>query len=81
MKRRDTGTEEIIPQTLYAAAKQRLENNIVLANSVEEVESAASDGSFAMGPSEGRSRSDARIKSFKAIDEPLARRVVIAKSY
>jgi hypothetical protein len=24
---------------------------------------------------------DARIKSFKAIDEPLARRVVIAKSY
>jgi prolyl-tRNA synthetase len=54
LKRRDTGTKEIIPQAqlaarlpevrdrmqndLYAAAKQRLKDNRVLANSVEEVE-------------------------------------------
>jgi prolyl-tRNA synthetase len=54
MKRRDTGTKEIVPQAqlaarlpevldqmqndLYAAAKQRQKDNTVLANSVEEVE-------------------------------------------
>ena len=54
LKRRDTGTKEILPQTqlaarlaevldqmqndLYAAAKQRQKENTVLANSVEEVE-------------------------------------------
>ncbi|MGA7239584.1 MAG: His/Gly/Thr/Pro-type tRNA ligase C-terminal domain-containing protein, partial [Bryobacteraceae bacterium] len=54
LKRRDTGTKEIVPQTqlatrlpevldqmqkdLYAAAKQRQKENTVLANSVEEVE-------------------------------------------
>jgi prolyl-tRNA synthetase len=54
LKRRDTGTKEIVPQAqlaarlpevleqvqkdLYAAAKQRQKENTVLANSVEEVE-------------------------------------------
>jgi prolyl-tRNA synthetase len=54
LKRRDTGTKEIVPQTqlatrlpevldqmqkdLYAAAKQRQKDNTVLANSVAEVE-------------------------------------------
>jgi prolyl-tRNA synthetase len=55
MKRRDTGTKEIIPQSeaasklvstletmqtdLYQKAKQRLKDNTVLANSIGEVES------------------------------------------
>jgi prolyl-tRNA synthetase len=55
LKRRDTGTKEILPQSelagrlaatleqmqkdLYNSAKQRLKSNTVLANSVEEVES------------------------------------------
>ncbi|HWZ33321.1 MAG TPA: proline--tRNA ligase [Bryobacteraceae bacterium] len=59
MKRRDTGTKEIIPQTelaprvpatlaamqtdLYNSAKKRLKDNTVLANSVEEVESILKD--------------------------------------
>jgi prolyl-tRNA synthetase len=54
LKRRDTGTKEIVPQAqlaaripevldqmqkdLYAAAKQRQKDNTVLANSIEEVE-------------------------------------------
>ena len=59
MKRRDTGTKEIIPQAqlasrvpatlaamqtdLYNSAKKRLKDNTVLANSVEEVESILKD--------------------------------------
>jgi prolyl-tRNA synthetase len=55
LKRRDTGTKEVLPQSelagrlpavleqmqkdLYNSAKQRLKSNTVLANSVEEVES------------------------------------------
>jgi len=55
LKRRDTGTKEILPQSdiaaripavlaqmqtdLYSAAKQRLKSNTVLANSIGEVES------------------------------------------
>src|SRR6202049_2927778 len=55
LKRRDTGTKDVLPQSelagrlnaaleqmqkdLYNSAKQRLKSNIVLANSVEEVES------------------------------------------
>src|SRR6202035_1678539 len=55
LKRRDTGTKEVLPQSelaarlsatldqmqkdLYNSAKQRLKSNTVLANSIEEVES------------------------------------------
>ncbi|HEX5433169.1 MAG TPA: proline--tRNA ligase, partial [Candidatus Angelobacter sp.] len=59
IKRRDTGTKDIVPQSevaakvkatleimqkdLYAKARQRLKDNTVLANSIEEVESILSD--------------------------------------
>jgi prolyl-tRNA synthetase len=59
MKRRDTGTKEVVPQTeiaarlpatleqmqkdLYNSAKQRLRENTVVANSIAEVESILSD--------------------------------------
>ena len=59
MKRRDTGTKEVIPQAeavaklaatletmqsdLFNKAKQRLKDNTVLANSIEEVESILGD--------------------------------------
>ena len=59
LKRRDTGTKEIVPQAgdrgeaaggaaqmqkdLYSAAKQRLSDNTVLANSIGEVESILSE--------------------------------------
>jgi prolyl-tRNA synthetase len=59
LKRRDTGTKEVVPQTgiadrvratldqmqkdLYATAKKRLKDNTVLANSIEEVESILRD--------------------------------------
>jgi prolyl-tRNA synthetase len=82
MKRRDTGTKEIIPQTeavaklaatleamqrdLFSAAKQRLKDNTVLANSIEEVESIVADGKFAMAHLKDDPDADARIKSFKA---------------
>ncbi|HTB11699.1 MAG TPA: proline--tRNA ligase [Bryobacteraceae bacterium] len=82
MKRRDTGAKEIIPQSkagaklsatleamqknLYAAAKQRLKDNTVLANSIEEVESAVSDGKFAMAHLKDDPETDARVKSFRA---------------
>ncbi len=71
LKRRDTGTKEIIPQSeavaklsvtldamqhdLYANAKQRLKDNTVLANSIEEVESMVNDGKFIMAHLKGRS--------------------------
>jgi prolyl-tRNA synthetase len=89
MKRRDTGTKEIVPQTeiaaripatlaqmqkdLYAAAKQRLKDNTVLANSVEEVEAILADvsaetggGKFVMAHLKDDAVCDARIKEFKA---------------
>jgi prolyl-tRNA synthetase len=89
MKRRDTGTKEIVPQTeiaarvpatlaqmqkdLYAAAKQRLKDNTVLANSVEEVEAILTDvsaetggGKFVMAHLKDDAACDARMKEFKA---------------
>jgi prolyl-tRNA synthetase len=82
MKRRDTGTKEIIRQSeaavklpatlqvmqrdLHAAAKRRLKENTVLANSIEEVESIVSEGKFVMAHLKDDSETDARIKSFKA---------------
>jgi prolyl-tRNA synthetase len=89
MKRRDTGTKEIVPQTeiaarvpvtlaqmqkdLYAAAKQRLKDNTVLANSVEEVEAILADvsaetggGKFVMAHLKDDAACDARMKEFKA---------------
>ena len=59
LKRRDTGTKEVLPQSevaariastlsqmqtdLYAAAKQRQKSNTVLANSIDEVQSILAD--------------------------------------
>ena len=47
-------------------AKQRLKNNTVLANSIEEVESVVNDGKFVMAHLKDDPEADARIKSFKA---------------
>jgi prolyl-tRNA synthetase len=82
MKRRDTGTKEIIHQgeaiaklavtldamqkDLYSQAKQRLKDNTVLANSIEEVESMVGDGKFVMAHLKDDPQADARIKEFKA---------------
>src|SRR5580698_8075210 len=82
MKRRDTGTKEIIRQSeaavklsatletmqkdLHAAAKRRLKDNTVLANSIGEVESLVGDGKFVMAHLKDDPETDARIKSFKA---------------
>ena len=82
MKRRDTGTKEVIPQTeavaklavtldamqtgLYTSAKQRLKDNTVLANSIEEVEAKVGEGKFVMAHLKDDPETDARIKSFKA---------------
>src|SRR5580704_12413026 len=82
LKRRDTGTNEVIPQTeavaklaatleqmqhdLYANAEQRLKDNTVLANSIEEVEALVNEGKFIMAHLKDDPETDARIKSFKA---------------
>ncbi len=89
LKRRDTGTKEPLPQAdiaakvpavleqmqhdLYDAAKKRLKDNTVLANSIEEVESILKDvtaekgrGKFVMAHMKDDPRCDARIKEFKA---------------
>ncbi len=89
IKRRDTGAKEVIPQEeapsrlaatleamqndLYARAKQRLEQNTVLANSVGEVEEILKDvsaekggGKFVMAHLKDDPANDARIKEFKA---------------
>ena len=89
IKRRDTGTKEVIPQTeavtklaitldamqkdLYAAAKQRLKDNTVVANSIAEVESILHDvtaerggGKFVMAHLKDDPKNDARIKEFRA---------------
>ncbi len=89
IKRRDTGTKEVIPQIgavtklaatletmqkdLYTNAKQRLRDNTVLANSIEEVESILNEvtaerggGKFVMAHLKDDPETDARIKAFKA---------------
>jgi prolyl-tRNA synthetase len=89
LKRRDTGTKEPVPQAELAgklpalleqmqqeqfnAAKQRLKENTVLANSIEEVESILKNvtaekggGKFVMAHMKDDPRCDARVKEFKA---------------
>jgi prolyl-tRNA synthetase len=89
LKRRDTGTKEPMPQAevagklpalldqmqqdLYNAAKKRLKENTVLANSIEEVESILKDvtaekggGKFVMAHMKDDPRCDLRVKEFKA---------------
>jgi prolyl-tRNA synthetase len=89
LKRRDTGAKEVLPQAdvaariptelaqmqsdLYAAAKQRLKSNTLLANSIGEVESILADvtaekggGKFVMAHLKDDPASDARLKEFKA---------------
>jgi prolyl-tRNA synthetase len=89
LKRRDTGTKEPMPQgdvagklpalleqmqqDLYNAAKKRLKDNTVLANSIEEVESILKEvtaekggGKFVMAHMKDDPRCDARVKEFKA---------------
>ena len=89
LKRRDTGTKETIPQTeltskltaaldqmqtsQYSAAKLRLKENTLLANSIEEVEEILRDvtaekggGKFVMAHVKDDPVCDARMKEFKA---------------
>ncbi len=89
IKRRDTGVKEIIPQEeaagklaatletmqkdLYTKAKQRLKDNTVVANSIEEVEATLKDvtaekggGKFVVTHVKDDPANDARIKEFKA---------------
>lgn len=89
IKRRDTGSKEVIPQTetvkrlkatldvmqreLYAKAKQRLKENTVLANSLDEVKAylkgataERGGGKFVMAHVSDNPENDARIKAFKA---------------
>jgi len=89
LKRRDTGTKEpvaqaelaaklpglleIMQQEMYGAARQRMKDNTVLANSIEEVESILSDvtaekggGKFVMAHCRNDERCDLRMKDFKA---------------
>jgi prolyl-tRNA synthetase len=89
LKRRDTGTKEpvaqaelaaklpglleIMQQEMYGAARQRMKDNTVLANSIEEVESILSDvtaekggGKFVMAHCKNDERCDLRMKDFKA---------------
>ncbi len=90
MKRRDTGTKEVIPQAeavtklaatletmqsdLFNKAKQRMKDNTVLANSIEEVEAILhkdvtaekGGGKFVMAHLADDKANDARLKEFKA---------------
>jgi prolyl-tRNA synthetase len=89
LKRRDTGAKEVLPQSdiaaripatlaqmqidLYAAAKQRLKSNTVLANSVDEIEAILAavtaengGGKFVMAHLKDDPACDARLKEFKA---------------
>jgi prolyl-tRNA synthetase len=89
IKRRDTGSKEIIPQTeavsklaitleamqkdLFAKAKQRLKDQTVLADSIEDVQSILNDvtaekggGKFVMAHLKDDPQNDARIKEFRA---------------
>jgi prolyl-tRNA synthetase len=89
LKRRDTGAKEVLPQAdvaaripealaqmqsdLYAAAKQRLKSNTVLADSIGEVEAILAGvtaekggGKFVMAHLADDPACDARLKAFKA---------------
>jgi prolyl-tRNA synthetase len=89
MKRRDTGVKEVVVQSeiaaklpkvleqmqldLYNAAKQRLRDNTLLGNSIEEVESILSavtaekgGGKFVMAHVKDDPACDVRLKEFKA---------------
>jgi prolyl-tRNA synthetase len=89
LKRRDAGAKQVVPQAgartcveaalkqmqsdLYAAAKERLRSNTVLANSIEEVESILNDvtaekggGKFVMAHVKDDPACDQRMKDFKA---------------
>jgi prolyl-tRNA synthetase len=89
LKRRDTGAKEIVDQSevaarlpvalddmqaaLYRAAKERLQANTVLANSIDEVEGILRDasaekggGKFVMAHVKDDPACDARLKEFKA---------------
>ena len=89
LKRRDTGTKQVLPQAeiaatlpgtldqmqkdLHNAAKLRLKSNVVLANSIDEVESILREvtaekggGKFVMAHLKDDPACDARIKEFKA---------------
>src|SRR5580658_9100326 len=89
LKRRDTGVKEVVPQSaaaaklaetleamqtsLYGAAKARLKENTVLANSLDEVEAILGDvtaekgaGKFVMAHLKDDPACDARLKEFKA---------------
>jgi len=89
LKRRDTGAKEVAAQEgvaarvaqvlekmqtdLFAAAKKRLDENTVLANSIEEVDeilrpatAEKGGGRFVMAHMKDDARCDARVKEFKA---------------
>ena len=89
MKRRHTGTKEVVSQSeiaaklpealaqmqkdLYLAAKQRLRDNTVVADSLEKVESILNEvtaekggGKFVMAHLKDDPACDARLKEFKA---------------
>jgi prolyl-tRNA synthetase len=89
LKRRDTGAKEIVDQSevaarlpvalddmqaaLYRTAKERLQANTVLANSIDEVEGILRDasaekggGKFVMAHVKDDPACDARLKEFKA---------------
>jgi prolyl-tRNA synthetase len=89
LKRRDTGAKEVVAQseiaarvpaalddmqrTVFAAAKERLKANTVLANSLAEVEEILRDasaekggGKFVMAHIKDEPECDARLKEFKA---------------
>ncbi len=88
LKRRDTGTKEIVSQTeigarldttldamqqsLYDAAKLRLKENCLLADSIEQIEEILGDvtaekggGKFVLAHLKDDPRSEARLKEFK----------------
>jgi prolyl-tRNA synthetase len=100
IKRRDTGAKEPIQQSeaagrlaatlesmqkdLYAKAKQRLDANTVLANSLQEVEGVLADataekggGKFVMAHAKDAPEVDARMKEFKA----TIRNIPLADAY
>lgn len=89
LKRRDTGTKEVVPQEglaakvadtleqmqrdMLAKARQRLKDNTVVANSLEEVRSILDDvtaekggGKFVMAHLKDDPANDAKIKEFRA---------------
>jgi prolyl-tRNA synthetase len=89
IKRRDTGSKEVVPQTeiakrleetlfgiqqgLFDAAKTRLQENCVLADSIEKVEEILGEitaekggGKFVLAHLKDDARCEARLKEFKA---------------